>query len=185
MGETSEKITEMYATLSGRVDDEMVYRLLDRGASAVTDGIRRLHMLVQSSGGVIGDGIALYNYLRNLPLEIIAYNGGMVQSIAVIAFLAAKKRKASKTATFMIHKATFNAGMPSTSLQLSTVAHSLMVDDGRIENILKEYLSMPEEKWHVHRFSDLFLTAEEALDFGLIDEIADFAPPVGAMLVNI
>lgn len=185
MGAQPDIATEMYATLSGRVEDAMVKRLFEKMAAAVTDGVKTLHLMIQSSGGVIGDGIAIYNYLRNLPIDIIAYNGGMVQSIAVIAFLAASRRKASKTATFMIHKATFNAGLPTTSLQLSTVAHSLMVDDGRIEDILKEYLSMPEDKWNVHRFSDLFITAEEALDFGLIDEIADFAPPPGAVLMNI
>jgi ATP-dependent Clp protease protease subunit len=174
-----------YATMAGRVEDALVQRLFNQVSAAVADGVKTLHLMVQSSGGVIGDGIALYNYLRNLPIEVITYNAGMVQSIAVVAFMAARKRRASATATFMIHKATFNAGLPSTSFQLSAVTHSLMVDDNRIEGILRQYLSMPEEKWNVHRYADLFLTAEEALGFGLIDEIADFAPPPGAVLVNI
>jgi ATP-dependent Clp protease protease subunit len=44
--------------------------------------------LVQSTGGFVGDGIAIYNYLRNVPIEIIAYNGGMVSSIAVLVFIS-------------------------------------------------------------------------------------------------
>ncbi len=183
-GEPSNK-TEIYATLAGRVDDAMVQRLFNQIAGAVSNGVQTLHLMIQSTGGIIGDGIALHNYLKNLPIDIIAYNTGMVQSIAVVMFLAARKRKASRTATFMIHKATFYGGSAATSAQLSAVTQSLVVDDARIESILKEHIRMPEEKWSVHRFADLFITAHEALEFGLVNEIADFAPPPGATLINI
>lgn len=178
-------VNELYATLAGRIDDQVVKRLFDRLAEMVRDGTPRLHLMIQSTGGIINDGIALYNYLKNLPIEITSYNAGTVQSIAVIVFLAAKKRCASRSATFMLHKATFYSGAPTTSVQLNAATQSLLVDDGRIENILKQTISMPEDKWNVHRFTDLFVTAEEALAYGLIDEIADFAPPAGAMLINI
>ncbi len=179
------QVTELYATLAGRFDEELVQRLFKQLASAVSCGVQSLHLMIQSTGGIINDGIAVYNYIRCLPLDITTYNTGSVQSIAVIAFLAAKKRKASRSATFMLHKATFYSGGPTTSFQLSAATQSLMVDDDRIERILKEYINMPAEKWEVHRFVDLFITADEALAFGLIDEIADFAPPPGATLINI
>lgn len=85
----------------------------------------------------------------------------------------------------MIHKATFYSSGPTTSVQLNAAIQSLIVDDARIESILKERLVMPDEKRNVHRFADLFITADEALDYGLIDEIADFKPPAGAKLINI
>ncbi|RJG00414.1 ATP-dependent Clp protease proteolytic subunit [Noviherbaspirillum sedimenti] len=185
MDDNAGEVTEIYATLAGRVDDDMVQRFFKQLANAVSNGVQSLHLMVQSTGGIISEGIALYNYLRCLPIELTTYNTGTVQSIAVIVFLAGSKRKASRTATFMLHKATFYAGSPTTSFQLSAATQSLMVDDGRIESILKQYIAMPEEKWDVHRFVDLFITADEALKFGLIDEIADFAPPPGAMLINI
>ncbi|QAU34933.1 ATP-dependent Clp protease proteolytic subunit [Janthinobacterium sp. 17J80-10] len=177
--------TVLYATLAGRVDEAMVQRLFSQMATAVSCGVQELHLMIQSTGGIINDGISVYNYLRSLPLEITTYNTGTVQSIAVSIFLAAKKRKASLFATFMIHKATFYAASPTTSVQLSAATQSLMVDDDRIERILKQYIRMPEEKWEVHRYVDLFITAEEALVFGVIDEIADFKPPPGAKLINI
>jgi ATP-dependent Clp protease protease subunit len=182
---SAEKSLEIYATLAGRIDEAIVQRVFNQMASAISGGVKSLHLMIQSTGGIINDGIALYNYLRRLPIDITTYNSGTVQSIAVSIFLAAKKRKASRSATFMIHKATFYASSPTTSFQLSAATQSLKVDDDRIERILKEYIRMPEEKWDAHRFVDLFITAEEALQFGLIDEIADFAPPPGATLINI
>jgi ATP-dependent Clp protease, protease subunit len=160
-------------------------RLFDRMSAAVCSGVKKLHLMVQSTGGIIGNGIAMHNYLRNLPIDITSYNSGTVQSIAVIVFLAAKKRKASDTATFMIHKATFHPGMAATSAQLYAATRSLDVDDARIERILKACITMPEEKWNVHGFADLFMTAQEAAQFALIDEIGDFSPPAGATLINI
>lgn len=180
-----DKGAAIYATLAGRIDEEVVQRVFDQMASAVSDGAKSFHLMLQSTGGIINDGIAIYNYLRQLPIDLTTYNGGTVQSIAVSIFLSAKKRKASKSATFMIHKATFYASAPTTSVQLSAATQSLKVDDDRIERILKEYIRMPEERWEAHRFVDLFITAEEALQYGLIDEIADFSPPPGATLINI
>lgn len=185
MDNSPKEASEIYATLVGRVDDALVKRLFEQVSSAVTNGVQRLHLMVQSSGGIIGDGIAIHNYLKNIPMEIITYNAGMVQSIAVPVFLSGKYRRASKTATFMIHKATFSGSMPATAVDLNSTTQSLVIDDARIEGILKQYLHMPEEKWNVHRYSDLFITADEALQFGMIDEIADFKPPSGAMLLNI
>lgn len=179
------KGVEIYATLAGRIDDAVVQRMFSQMSGAISGGVKRFHLMLQSTGGVINDGIALYNYLRCLPIDLITYNCGTVQSIAVSIFLAAKKRKASRSATFMIHKATFYSSAPTTSVQLSAATQSLKVDDDRIERILKEYIRLPEEKWDAHRFVDIFITAEEALQYGLIDEIADFVPPPGATLINI
>jgi ATP-dependent Clp protease protease subunit len=179
------KSDELYATLAGRIDDALMQRLFDRMSAAVSGGVRSLHLMVQSTGGIICNGIAMYNYLRNLPIELTFYNAGTVQSIAVIVFLAAKRRRASGTATFMIHKATFHPGMSATSAQLYAATRSLDVDDARIESILKAHIAMPDDKWSLHRMADLFITAQEAAEFGLIDEVHDFAPPSGAALINI
>jgi len=36
----------------------------------------RLHLPLQSSGVTLGDGVCLYNYLRAVPIEVVAYNVG-------------------------------------------------------------------------------------------------------------
>ena len=101
MTEIQQQNNEIYATLAGQVNEYMVQKFFQGIAIAMSNKVQRIHLLIQSTGGFICDGIALYNYIRKLPIEVIAYNVGSVQSIAVIAFLGAQKRKASKTATFM------------------------------------------------------------------------------------
>ncbi|MCW5787099.1 MAG: ATP-dependent Clp protease proteolytic subunit [Nitrospira sp.] len=177
--------TEIYASLAGNVDAQMVQRIFGGFSIAVNQGVKTVHLLVHSGGGLIGDGIGIYNYLRKLPLDVVAYNGGTVASIAVLIFLAAKTRKASKTATFMIHRSHWVANIPSTTDTLEAMSSMLKIDDGRVEEILKENINLPDEKWRLHQKADLTITASEALKYGLIHEISDFQVPPGHQLHNV
>lgn len=185
MNGADNKINEVFATLAGQINEQTVGKVFQSAAIAMTNKVQRIHLLMQTTGGLVGDGVALYNYLRNLPMEIIAYNAGAVQSIGVITFLGAKKRKASKTATFMIHRTHFTSQIPTSSAQLQAVTDSIAIDDERTEMILRDHLTMPSDKWDVHNHANLVLTAEDALEYGLIDEIADFSPPTEATIFNI
>src|SRR5579863_577549 len=128
----------MYATLAGPVDSQMVQRVFGSMSIALNNGIKRVHLLLQSQGGFVSDGICLYNYLRKLPITLTTYNAGSVMSVAVIVFLAAEHRKASATATFMIHKTQIASAAGTTSNQLQILSNSLGIDDVRTEQILRE-----------------------------------------------
>jgi ATP-dependent Clp protease protease subunit len=182
---TNQLPPEVYATLAGNVDTQMVQRVFTAFSTAINDGVQTVHLLIQSTGGFVGDGVGLYNYIRNLPVNVVAYNGGSVLSIAVIAYLGAKHRKASQTASFLIHKSqsTTQAGAGSGALQLA--ADNLAADDRLTEEILKQHIKMPDSKWELHGRSDLHITADEALEYGLVHELADFIVPNGAKLFNI
>jgi len=175
---------ELWATLAGQVNEAMVQRVFQNFTLAMNNRVKRIHLLIQSAGGIIGDGIAIYNFLKNIPLEVIAYNGGFVQSVAVIAFLGAKKRRASKTATFMIHRAKLPTPH-ATSRELQAVAETVAIDDARMEGILRAHTRIPADRWEIHNYTDLHFTAEQALEYGVIDEIADFAPQLGAPIFNV
>jgi ATP-dependent Clp protease, protease subunit len=176
---------DIWCTLAGPIDQAMVQRVFNSFALAIREEVKTVHLLVQSSGGFITDGISLYNYLSNLPVTIIAYNPGGVLSIAVVVFLAAKRRIASDTATFMIHKTHTSPQAGTTAATLNAIANGLNIDNHRVETILHRHITMSEDKWSLHQHSDLTITAEEAMQFGLIHEIANFAPPPDASLYNI
>ena len=176
---------EIYGTLVSGVNEGMLQKLMNVIAIAASNKVDRIHLLMHSTGGFVNDGIAGYNFLRTLPLDVILYNVGSIQSIASVMFLGANKRKASKAATFMIHRSHFSSPIPASSAQLHAVAQSLALDDSRMEEILRSHITMPADKWEIHKHADLFLTAQDALSYGIIDEIADFAPPLGATLFNV
>lgn len=176
---------EVYATLAGMVDSAMVQRVFNGFSAAVNNKVGTVHLLIQSTGGFIAEGVALYNYLRHLPLKIVAYNGGGVSSIAVIVFLAAHRRRASETASFLIHRSHVSPNQGTTVFQLENLAHGLTFDDERTESILNQHITLPEEKRKLYEYGNLTISAKEAIQFGLIHEIADFKVPQGAQLYNL
>ncbi len=174
-----------YYTLAGDVNNDMVHRVFSAVADMSTNEISTAHLLLQSHGGFISDGICLYNFLSNLPIRFVTYNAGAVASIAVTVFLSGKHRYASSTARFMVHKshASPQGGARPEGLQI--IAEGLRADDRRTETILRNYVRLTDAQWSVHAHSDLHLTAAAALDAGLIDAIAEFSPPPGATIVAI
>jgi ATP-dependent Clp protease protease subunit len=140
--------------------------------------------MFQSTGGYVGDGICLYNFFKSLTIDLTIYNAGFVQSIAAVAFLGAKKRKTSARATFMLHRAT-NSPQFATATRLQAVADSVILDDRRIESILKEHLALTPEHWTNMNHHDFIFSGEEAIKLKMAHEIGEFSPPPGTQIFNI
>jgi ATP-dependent Clp protease protease subunit len=174
---------DAFFVLSGDVNSDMVRRIFEAADSMTHHATA--HLLLQSHGGYVSDGICLYNLLRKLPVEIAMYNAGAIASIAVIVFLAGSERKASASARFMIHKSQTSVSSEVGPDALQVIVDGLRADDVRTEQILKQHLRLSPAHWSVHARSDLHLTSNAALQVGLIDEIADFAPPRGKRIICI
>jgi ATP-dependent Clp protease protease subunit len=177
-------VSEVFATFIGVVDQSSLQRIFAAFAVATASKVRHLHLLFQSTGGSVADGVCLYNVLRHLPIEISLYNSGTVASIGAVAYLGAKVRKTSASATFMLHR-TQASPMGATAERLQAIGKSISLDDQRTEAILRKHLKMPDDLWDVHRVADLWLSAEEAVKYGLATEIGDFAPPFGTQVFNV
>jgi ATP-dependent Clp protease protease subunit len=176
---------EAWFTLSGDVNSDMVHRVFEAVSMMTEDGIATAHVLVQSNGGYVSDGLCLYNFISKSPIEFVMYNGGAVASIAVIMYLAGTRRYASETARFMVHKSHATASPGSRPDALNIIVEGLRADDARTESILRKHVELTPEQWAIHQYSDLHLNSRDAKIAGMINEVADFAPPKGAPLRNI
>lgn len=174
-----------YYMLSGDVNSDMVRRVFGAVDTMSAEGTQTAHILLQSNGGYVSDGICLYNMLTHAPIDLVMYNCGAVASIAVILFLAGKHRIASDTARFMLHKSHANAPSGARPEALKIIADGLMADDRRTETILHRHVRLTQAMWNVHASADLHLAAPDALSAGLIHEIGDFVPPAGTLIRHI
>jgi ATP-dependent Clp protease protease subunit len=176
---------DAYFTLSGDVNSDMVHRVFEAVSSMSEAGIETAHVLLQSNGGYVSDGLCLYNYLSNAPIKFVMYNAGAVASIAVILFLAGSRRYASETARFMVHKSHATAAPGARPDALNIIVEGLRADDARTEAILRKHIELTPEQWAIHQYSDLHLTSRDARTARVISEVADFAPPRGVHIRNI
>lgn len=151
----------------------------------VNEGAQKITILFASEGGSTDDGIALYTYLRALPVELTMHAVGMVSSIAVPIFLAApsERRFASANARFFFHDYTwtFNATtVTGPVLAESSILLATALDWSR--EIVQAETKLTDE-----RLQDLKLFQQPvvippslAAEIGLIREVAEPAVPAGA-----
>jgi ATP-dependent Clp protease, protease subunit len=176
---------EIYLTFAGTVEQQATSRFFNSLNIATRQGVGKVHLLIQSTGGIVEDGIAIYNYLTNLPLELITYNEGAVQSIGLLLYLAGKLRKCARDASFLIHKTTFTFQVPVTAEMMRARAEAAEDCDKKTDAILRNHIRMPDDRWALRDRFDLTINAEEAKQFGLVHEITHFAPPQGSQVFNL
>jgi ATP-dependent Clp protease, protease subunit len=171
-----------YWTFAGPIGEDAVTRTV-RNIPLMMQTAQngRLHFLMQSTGGMVGDGLWFHNFFKTCPRDLTVYNAGTLASIAVIAYLGSPKRVANANATFMIHRTTYQP-QPATATNLKKAARILEIDDGRTEAILRDCANLTEDHWRLLEHQDLWLTAEEAKAVGIVHEIGDFTPPMGGPL---
>src|SRR5690348_5251045 len=129
----------VYLVFVGPIDQAGVQRLALALNAALSDQNTDFHIMLQSAGGTVGDGVALYEILRCLPVTVTAYNCGQVCSAAVLAYLGAVKRVATTTSLFMIHLTHFSPQFASSGA-LGRLADTAALEDARIEQIYARHL---------------------------------------------
>lgn len=146
-----------------------------------------VHVLFNSTGGSIVDAINMYSYMMGYPADIpiTMFNSGGVQSAAVLVFLGAARRVVCQYAKFLLHPAVWNAPSGLNTEQLRIVSRSLAKNDKDIDDILKTRITMPAAKWKQARRHQLEISAQEAIDFGLADEIREWSVPEGKSIISL
>ena len=74
---------------------------------------QKLMLFMSSEGGDVTAGIAMYNFLRSMPVPVETYNFGAIESVAVFVYLAGNKRYTLPDARFLVHGFTRNYASPS------------------------------------------------------------------------
>ena len=171
---------------SGYIDSPGVAKIAAALNTAVNASYDEVYLCLSSPGGWVGDGVYLYNHIRALPLKITIHNTGSIASIATAVFVGAAERFCSTHAIFMIHPTTigpFQEGL--TSQRLSASLKAALADDLRTENILRERTTLPKSILSARRVKDVHISPTEALKFGLVHDVRDFALPKGNEIIQI
>lgn len=140
---------------------------------------RRIHVRINSNGGEVYSGIAIFNALRHSQADIRIYVDGIAASMASVIALCGKPVEMSKYARLMLHSV--SGGCYGNKQDLQRCMEEIESLEGSLSEIYAERLGMSKEEVKQTYFDgeDHWLTAKEALDLGFIDDIYD-ADPVPA-----
>lgn len=130
-----------------------------------------IQMLLSTYGGCVYDGLSLYDAVKNSNTEVDITCFGKIMSMGIIILLSAKTRKAYRNTTFMIHEGS-SGFIGKVADMEESVEESKRLREV-IFDIIEKETKIPKAKLDEVRKSrmDWFLTAEEALEYGLITEI--------------
>ena len=136
---------------------------------------KQIKMIINSHGGYINSAFALIDTMRGSHIPIHTYGLGQIASCALLAFIAGEKGKRFITSNTSILSHQYSG------LSIGK-EHELMarVKDWNItsERVLKHYkkftgLSEKDIKKYLLPAEDVFLTAKEAVKYGIADEIVE------------
>lgn len=135
---------------------------------AISAPMINLHL--NSPGGDVYDGIAIYNELKNHPAHINAYVPGLAASIATVIAMAADSITVAPHARMMIHDAwMFAAGNAE-----DFAKHTARLE-ATSQNIAEIYAERAPEKsadeWRALMKAETWFTDQEAVDIGLADSV--------------
>ena len=137
------------------------------------DPEKEIKLYINSPGGSIPSGLAIYDTMQYIKCDVSTICLGMAASMGsfLLAGGAKGKRYALPNAEIMIHQPAIGGGVKGQATDIKIVSDHLQQTRKRVNRILAEQTGRTEEEIAAATERDNYMSAEEALDFGLIDRI--------------
>jgi ATP-dependent Clp protease protease subunit len=159
--------------LSGQVDAELAQKVIQQLVLLDhEDPQSRIILLINSPGGEVFSGFAIYDTIRFISSPVATVVTGLAASMGSIIALAAEKgnRYALPNAKFLIHQPLMT-GYQGRASDLEIQATEILKDRERIIHLYAENTGRPPEEVEQDIDRDKWMTAQQALDYGLIEHI--------------
>ncbi len=132
-----------------------------------------VHMYVNSPGGSISAGMAIYDTMQYITCDVATYCIGQAASMGAVLLTAGAKgkRHALPNARVMIHQPL--AGMEGTATELEIHAKEVLKVKRRMNEILRFHTGKTLEQLEADTDRDNFMTAQEAQHYGLVDKVLE------------
>ena len=137
------------------------------------DAEKDISLYINSPGGSVTAGLAIYDTMQYIKCDVSTICIGLGASMGAFLLAAGAKGKpyALPNAEIMIHQPSGGARGQATEIQI--VAENILRTRERLNRILAENTGKPIEVIATDTERDNFMTAEEALEYGIIDKVLD------------
>ena len=137
------------------------------------DPDKDISLYINSPGGSISDGMAIYDTMNYIKCDVSTIFVGMAASMGAFLLSAGAKGKriALPNSEIMIHQPLIGGGLSGQQTDIQIHADHLLKTREKLERLMAENSGHTYEEMHAACERDNFLTAEQAKDFGLIDKV--------------
>ena len=135
------------------------------------DPAKDIHLYINSPGGSVTAGMAIYDTMQYIKCDVSTICIGMAASMGALLLSGGTKgkRMALPNAEIMIHQPSGGARGQETEIRI--VAEQILKTRENLNRILAENTGQPLEKIQLDTERDNYMTAQEAVEYGLIDTV--------------
>lgn len=135
------------------------------------DQEKDIFMYINSPGGIISSGLAIYDTMQYIKPRVSTICIGQAASMAAMLLAAGApgKRTALPNSRIMIHQPLGGAQGQATDIEIQ--AKEILYLRGRMNELLHQHTKQPIEKILEDTDRNYFMSAEEAMNYGIIDEV--------------
>src|SRR6478672_1466042 len=135
------------------------------------DPDKDIHLYINSPGGVVSAGLAIYDTMQAIRPNIHTYCLGLAASMASVLLVAGTKgmRYALDNSEVMIHQPM--GGISGQAVDMEIEARRILRIRESINNILARHSGQPLDRIRLDSDRNFWLTGREAKDYGLVDEV--------------
>ena len=160
--------------LGQEVDEEIANRICaELLLLSVEDQRRDISLYINSPGGSVSAGLAIYDTMRLIPNDVSTLAMGLAGSMAQFLLCAgtAGKRFSLPHAQVLMHQG--SAGFGGTAADIEIYAEQLGRTGATMIRLISEHTGQPLERVERDSLRDRWFSAEEARDYGIVDHIVE------------
>lgn len=145
------------------------------------DPDRDIFLYINTPGGVISSGMAIYDTMQYITPDVATICMGQAASMGAVLLAAGAsgKRSGLPNSRVMIHQPSGGAQGQATNIEIYTKEILKMRE--RLNEVLAKHTGQQVKKVAKDTDRDYFMSAEEAKDYGIIDNIFENRPPTGVV----
>lgn len=157
---------------TGEITQESAYALiLQLRYLEKEDPEAEITMYINSNGGAVSSGLALYDVMQAVGCPVRTVCVGMAASMGALLFAAGNRRDILPHARVMIHDPLLAGSVGGSALKVDSLSRELMKMRTVTCEILAKHTGKGPEEIYAKTAMDSYFDAQEAVDFGLADKI--------------
>lgn len=159
--------------LFGPIDEKTVYTFTAQMLYLMEDEQSPIDIYINSPGGEVNSGLAIYDLIQSCKAPINMYCIGMAASMGALIFAGGKKghRFIMPHSQVMIHEPLILNGVGGSASSIKSTADSILQTRELLNGILAKHTGKTLEEINKATDHDNFMTADEAIEFGLCDKV--------------
>jgi len=168
----SRLLKERIIFLAGPISDSLANSVIAQMLFLVSkDPKKDIQLYINSPGGSVTAGLAIYDTMQYVKCPVATICFGLAGSMGAVLLAAGAKGKryALPNTEILLHQV--SSGVSGEAVEIEITARQIIKIRNKINQILSKHTGQPLERIEKDTDRDFYLSAEEAKEYGIIDEV--------------